>query len=65
MIREFLSRSSHLEWPLAAFILFLGVFVGVIVYIVRGIVKRQSFDREASLPLEDDDVRIEKGGSHR
>ena len=65
MIKEFLSRSEHLEWPLAAFILFLVVFVGVIAYIVRGIVKRQSFDREASLPLQDDDARIEKGGSRR
>lgn len=65
MFKEFLAKSSHLEWPLAAFLLFFFVFLGVIVYVVRGIMKRQSFDREASLPLEDDEVRTNKGGSQR
>ena len=65
MFKEFLAKSAHLEWPLAAFLLFFLIFVGVIVYVVRGIMAKTSYDREASLPLEDDDARIEKGGSQR
>jgi cbb3-type cytochrome oxidase subunit 3 len=63
MFREFLARSSHLDWPLVALVLFFGVFLGVLVLLGWSIVRRKTFDDVASLPLEDDeDVEREKGG---
>jgi len=64
MFQQFLAESRHLHWPLLAFVLFVLFFVGVLVYIVRGIVKRKSFDHVAALPLEDD-APDRKGGGTR
>lgn len=65
MFKEYLARSPHLDWPLAAFILFFLVFIGVIVYLLRGLARKKSYDDVASLPLEDDETPMHKGGSPR
>jgi cbb3-type cytochrome oxidase subunit 3 len=64
MFQQFLAESRHLHWPLLAFILFLVFFMGVLVYIARGILKRKSFDHVAALPL-DDDAPEQDGGDLR
>jgi len=62
MFREFLARSSHLTWPQIALVIFFGVFLGVIVFLVWSVVRKKSFDEVASLPLEDDGLE-RKGGT--
>jgi len=65
MLQEFLGRTEHLHFPLAALILFFLVFLGVVIRVVRGAVKRKSLDHVASLPLEDDDPSDAQGGPAR
>jgi cbb3-type cytochrome oxidase subunit 3 len=65
MFQEFLAKSQHLDWPLAAFVLFFLVFIGVIVHLGRGLIKKKSYDHIASLPLEDDETVNREGGSPR
>jgi cbb3-type cytochrome oxidase subunit 3 len=62
MFQQFLAESRHLLWPLLALVLFLVFFVGVLVYIARGILKRKSFDHVAALPLDDDAPEQDGGG---
>jgi hypothetical protein len=54
VFREFLSGSPHLAGPVAALVLFFAVFLGVLFFLVRGMVRRRSFDDVASLPLEEE-----------
>ncbi len=61
MFRDFLVDSNHLIWPLLAFIVFFLTFVGVLVYVLTGVLRSTSFDRMASLPLEEDRDSTEGG----
>jgi len=63
MFQEFLAQSQHLTWPLAALVVFFLVFLGVVVYVVRSMLRHQKFDHVASLPLEDDAPVEGEGGS--
>ena len=60
--REFLAGSRHLVFPLAALVLFFLVFLGVVIRLVRGIARKQSFDHLAALPLEDEAAAESTGG---
>lgn len=64
MFQQFLGESRHLHLPVIALVLFFLIFVGVLVYLARGIARRKSFDHVASLPL-DDDAPEGNGGSRR
>ena len=57
LFREFLAGSRHLEYPAIALVLFFGVFVGVLWRLGRGWIRHQSYDREASLPLDASEKR--------
>ena len=63
MFQQFLSESRFLHLPLAASVLFFLVFAGVIVLILRGLLKRQSFDHVAALPLDDDEPHDDQEGA--
>lgn len=63
MFQQFLAESRHLHWPLLAFILFFLFFLGVLVHLTRGILKRKSLDHVAGLPLEDDATERHGGGT--
>lgn len=52
MYREFFRHSTALLLPTIAMILFIGTFVGVVVYALRRRAK-PAFDHMAALPLED------------
>ena len=65
MFGEFLSGSPHLAGPVAALVIFFAVFLGVVILLVRGIVRRRSFDEVAALPLEEDGAAVRKGGAVR
>jgi cbb3-type cytochrome oxidase subunit 3 len=65
MLQDFLARTEHLHFPLAALILFFLVFLGVIAWVIRGAVRRKSLDHVASLPLEEDDPIEGHGGPAR
>lgn len=63
MFQEFLAHSRQLTWPLVALVMFFLVFLGVVIYVVRSMVRHKSFDHVASLPLEDDAPAEGEGGS--
>ena len=54
MFQEVLRDTPLLAWPLAAFVLFLTTFVGVLLAVLA--TRRKDFDHVASLPLDDDAV---------
>ena len=64
MFRDFLAHSPHLAGPLVALVIFFLVFLGVVVFLVRGIVRHRSYDRIAALPLEEE-IGDKTGGTLR
>ena len=64
MFQEFLAQSRHLIWPLVALVIFFAAFLGVVIYLIRSVLRRQSYDHVAALPLDDDDAPVKgEGGS--
>jgi cbb3-type cytochrome oxidase subunit 3 len=63
MLQEFLAQSRHLLWPLLSLVLFFLVFIGVLVYVIRSVVRRREFDHVAALPLDDDAPLTGDGGT--
>ena len=53
MAREFFATSPALGFPIIALILFVTVFTGVVLFVMRR--RPTSFELVAALPLEDDD----------
>ena len=54
MFAEFLRSSAFSTWPLAALLIFLSVFAGILLHLWTGRRSDASISRMASLPLEDD-----------
>ena len=52
MIHDVLTRSANSLWPQIALIIFVLCFVGVIIWTYAG--RKDRFQNQAALPLEDD-----------
>ena len=57
LLREFLGRGADLRFPALALVVFFFAFTLVLGKLFRGWVRRESYDRVASLPLEDNRER--------
>ena len=53
LFREFLGKSALLEFPILALVLFFIVFSIVLGKLAGGWLRRESYDRMASLPLDE------------
>ena len=62
MISQWLGEGDYSTWPLLALVLFIGVFVGMLVWIFRP-GSKQFYEREAQLPLQDS-ASSGKGGGY-
>ncbi len=64
MFQQFYSGNELLIWPLIGFLLFLGAFVGVLLYVFIGLRDRDKVDRLASLPLAGGETPVQSGDNH-
>ena len=59
MARDFFSDNPAIAGPLIAMLVFTLVFAAAVVRVIRA--QREHVDRMAHLPLEGDDMEVERG----
>jgi len=62
MFREWYQGAEASGWPLIALLVFFGVFVLVLGYVLFAMSDERDIDRMASLPLDDDASATQSDG---
>jgi cbb3-type cytochrome oxidase subunit 3 len=63
MLRDFLTNMNHGIWPVVSLIIMFIAFAAVLIWTFAG--KKNRFDEESHLPLQDDDEHITNSHSTR